>query len=51
MTPMPPEPCDRAELAPVTVPPLQPWDLAGQLADHERERIADIPLASQEEYL
>ena len=48
---MAPEPCDHAESAPVTVPPLQLWDLAGQLADTERARIANIPLTSQEEYL
>ena len=48
MTPMTPEPCDRGEPEPVTVPPLQPWDLAGQLTDTERAHIADIPLEDQE---
>ena len=46
--PMPPEPCDRADPQPGPVPPLGPWDLAGQLTDHERAHLTDIALSSQE---
>lgn len=42
--PMAPEPCGSGEPAAATVPPLQPWDLRGQLTDVERAHINDIPL-------
>lgn len=40
--PMLPEPCDRAEPEPRTVPPLGPWDTLGQLTDRERAHLTTI---------
>lgn len=45
---MQPEPCGDHDPVPGTMPPLQPWDLHGQLTDVERAHIEDIPIADQE---